>query len=227
MSPRVLQAQDDEDLRLSLWDRLRRAGYSVETVADGLDGLAKAITGGFHLLILDATLPRVSGLDVCQALRRTGCDIPILLLTDRAEGNGKIVGLRIGADDCLAKPVDVEEVLLRVQSLLRRSIAAPDAISHYHFGSVRVEFLRTEVLRDGRLLDLSAKEFQLLKYFIANRGKTLSRQTLLREVWAYRSTPSTRTVDVHVSWLRQKLEDDPKLPRWIVTVHGMGYKFLG
>jgi two-component system alkaline phosphatase synthesis response regulator PhoP len=227
MLPRVLQAQDDEDLRLSLWGRLRQGGYSVETAADGLEGLTKAIAGGFHVLILDAALPQVSGLDVCRALRRAGYDIPILLLVDCSQTNGKIAALRMGADDCLTKPVDIEEVFLRVQALLRRSSVVLDPASSYCFGPIRVEFRRTEVFRDDTLLDLSAKEFHLLRYFITNRGATLSRQTLLREVWAYRSTPSTRTVDVHVSWLRQKLEDDPKLPRWIITVHGMGYKFLG
>jgi len=227
MQARVLQAHDDEDLRLSVWDRLQQGGYSVETAADGLEGLTKAIGGGFHLLILDAKLPRVSGLDVCRELRRAGYRIPILLLTECSQSNGKIAGLRIGADDCLAKPVDVEEVFLRAQALLRRSSVLVDPASSYCFGPIRVDFRRTEVFRDDTPLDLSAKEFHLLQYFIANRGETLSRQTLLRDVWAYRSTPSTRTVDVHVSWLRQKLEDDPKLPRWIITLHGIGYKFLG
>jgi two-component system alkaline phosphatase synthesis response regulator PhoP len=150
-----------------------------------------------------------------------------LLLVDCNQSNERIQGLRIGADDCLAKPVELEETLLRVQGLLRRSVPPLDPKSTYCFGPIRVEFRRTEVFRGDTLLDLSAKEFYLLRYFITNRGATLSRQTLLREVWAYRSTPSTRTVDVHVSWLRQKLEDDPKLPRWIITVHGLGYKFLG
>ncbi len=227
MPPRILLVQDEEGLRLSLWDRLREEGYRIETAADGVEGLTKAVGGSFNLVILDAMLPRINGLDVCRALRQAGQDVPIVLFTAFDHSDDKILGLRVGADDCLTKPVEPEEFLLRMQALLRRSSLPPQPSPSYRFGSIRVEFRRTEVFRGHTLLDLSAKEYQLLRYFITNRGTTLSRQILLREVWAYRSTPSTRTVDVHVSWLRQKLEDDPKLPQWIVTVHGIGYKFLG
>jgi two-component system alkaline phosphatase synthesis response regulator PhoP len=227
MEQKILLVEDEAGLRLTLQDRLRSEGYSVESAVDGEEGLKKALEGQFSLLILDLMLPKKSGFDVCNELRQAGVPTPVLMLTARAQTMDKVLGLKLGADDYLTKPFEMVELLARVEALLRRSAVSGRASSGYSFGEVRVDFRSTEVHRDGKPLTVSAKEFQLLQYFIEHRGETLSRETLLHEVWDYQSTPSTRTVDVHVAWLRQKLEDDPRRPQWILTVHGMGYKFAG
>jgi two-component system, OmpR family, alkaline phosphatase synthesis response regulator PhoP len=226
MNERILIVEDEPGLRLTLGDRLRREGYVVESAADGIAGYERASLGPFDLVILDIMLPLRSGLDVCRDLRQAGIRTPILMLTARGETLDKVTGLRLGADDYLTKPFDVLELLARVEALLRRaSQPAHAAASTFQFGQVRVDFLRTEVTRKGVPVSLSAKELQLLRYFLEHRSETLSREQLLADVWGYEVTPSTRTVDVHVAWLRHKLEDDPKAPRLIVTVHGSGYKF--
>jgi len=227
MEQRILLVEDEAGLRLTLQDRLRSEGYAVETAADGVQGLEKALEGQFSLIILDLMLPRKSGFDVCDELRQAGISTPVLMLTARGQTMDKVLGLKIGADDYLTKPFEMVELLARIEALLRRSAASGRVSSTYSFGPVRVDFRSTEVHRSGERLTLSAKEFQLLQYFIEHSGETLSREKLLHEVWDYQSTPSTRTVDVHVAWLRQKLEDDPRRPQWILTVHGMGYKFAG
>jgi two-component system, OmpR family, alkaline phosphatase synthesis response regulator PhoP len=227
MEPRILLVEDDPGLRLTLTHRLDSEGYKVETAADGEAGLAQATDGGFDLVILDVMLPRKSGFDVCRDLRQRGVATPVLMLTARHQVVDRVVGLKLGADDYLAKPFEMAELLARVEARLRRRNpgALPTAV--HRFGSVSVDFRKAEVTRDGQALDLSAKEFQLLKYFIAHRGATLSRNELLDEVWGYDAMPTTRTVDVHVAWLRRKLEEEPKHPRLILTIHGLGYKFVG
>jgi two-component system alkaline phosphatase synthesis response regulator PhoP len=199
----------------------------VETASDGAEGLEKALGGEFSLIILDLMLPKKSGFDVCDELRQAGVSTPVLMLTARGQTMDKVLGLKIGADDYLTKPFEMVELLARLEALLRRSATSGRVSSTYSFGPIRVDFRSTEVYRDGAMLALSAKEFQLLQYFIEHSGETLSREKLLHEVWDYQSTPSTRTVDVHVAWLRQKIEQDPRHPQWILTVHGMGYKFAG
>jgi two-component system alkaline phosphatase synthesis response regulator PhoP len=223
---RILLVEDELGLRMTLSDRLRSEGYSVETAANGDDGLRSAMSGGFDALILDVMLPGKSGFDICRDLRRHGDNTPILMLTARGQTVDNVHGLKIGADDYLTKPFETLELLARIEALLRRRGAAPGGTS-FQFDDVRVDFRSTEVRRGDEQLQLSAKEFQLLKYFIEHRGVTLSREVLLHEVWGYESTPSTRTVDVHVAWLRQKVEEDPKKPKLILTVHGLGYKFVG
>ena len=223
--PRILLVEDEPGLRLTLSDRLRSEGYLVETAAHGDEGMRAASQGGFDALILDVMLPGMSGFDICRDLRRQGDSTPILMLTARGQTVDKVHGLKIGADDYLTKPFETAELLARIEALLRRR-AGPPAGSTFEVDDIRVSFRSTEVRRGDEMLQLSAKEFQLLKYFIEHRGETLSRDVLLHEVWGYESTPSTRTVDVHVAWLRQKIEGDPKKPKLIVTVHGLGYKFV-
>lgn len=228
MERKILLVEDEPGLRMTLSDRLRNEGYEVETADDGDEGFRKAASGEFDLVVLDVMLPGRSGFDVCRDLRQSGTAIPVLMLTARGETIDKVLGLKIGADDYLTKPFEMPELLARIEALLRRSAAAPAGPSAtYRFGSIGVDFRRTEVMRDGQVVAVSAKEFQLLRYLVEHRGETLSREELLREVWGYSSASSSRTVDVHVAWLRQKLETDPKKPRWIVTVHGLGYKFTG
>ena len=188
----------------------------------------RATSGGFDLILLDVMLPAKSGVDVCRDLRSQGEQTPILMLTAKSQTIDKVLGLKIGADDYLTKPFEMLELLARIEALLRRSKGSPKSMpENYEFGSVRVDLRGTRVFRGKEELTLSAKEFQLLQYFIEHRDETLARDKLLREVWGYQSAPSTRTVDVHVAWLRQKIETDIKKPQWIVTVHGLGYRFAG
>lgn len=225
MERRVLLVEDEPGLQMTLSDRIRDEGYDVETAVNGLEGFKKAAANSFDLIILDVMLPLKSGLDVCRDLRQREIETPILMLTARTQTFDKVVGLKIGADDYLTKPFEVTELLARMEALLRRPGLRSSAI--YQFGSIRFDARRTELLREGKRLLLSAREFQLLQYFIEHRGETVPREELLRIVWGYESAPATRTVDVHVAWLRQKIEEDPKQPKWIVTVHGLGYRFTG
>jgi two-component system alkaline phosphatase synthesis response regulator PhoP len=226
---RILIIEDEPGLVLTLTDRLSREGYRVESAADGAAGLERASHESFDLILLDVMLPAINGFDVCRELRHRNVETPVIMLTARGQVVDRVVGLKLGADDYLAKPFETAELLARIEARLRRSPAPePTPASRTHgFGSLHVDFRRAEVTRDGRPVEVSAREFQLLKYFIEHRGATLSREELLNEVWGYNSMPSTRTVDVHVAWLRQKIEPNPRHPQYILTVHGLGYKFVG
>jgi two-component system, OmpR family, alkaline phosphatase synthesis response regulator PhoP len=228
MRRRILLVEDEPGLRLTLTGRLASEGYVVEQAADGETGLLRACAESFDLIVLDVMLPDRSGFEVCRDLRRRGIDTPVLMLTARGEVEDRVLGLRLGADDYLVKPFAMSELLARVEARLRRETAPPrEPPEGYRFGEVEVDFRRAEVSRAGQPVSLSAKEFQLLCYLIRQRGATLSRDQLLNEVWGYDAMPSTRTVDVHVAWLRRKLEPNPRHPQYILTVHGLGYKFAG
>jgi|SRR5205085_4723355 len=228
MMKRILLIEDEPGLVLTLSDRLNKEGYAVETARDGDSGLQRATGERFDLIILDVMLPRKNGFDVCRDLRQQGAQTPVIMLTARGQIVDKVVGLKLGADDYLTKPFEMLELLARIEALLRRApAAAPASAEVYQFGTVRVDFRKAEVTRDGQPLELSAREFQLLRYFIEHREAAITRDTLLNEVWGYHAMPSTRTVDVHVAWLRQKLEANPRHPQYILTVHGLGYKFIG
>lgn len=228
MGAKILIVEDEAALVVALRDRLRKEGYVVSAAKDGPSGFGLATSEKFDLIILDLMLPSGSGLTVCQKLRQLGVDTPILMLTARRQTMDKVVGLRSGADDYLTKPFQMAELLARIDSLLRRAARAPGLTGSYHqFGTVRMDTRRAEVSRNGQPVSLSAKEFQLLRYFVEHPGATLSREELLREVWGYDVVSSTRTVDVHVASLRQKIENDPKNPQWILTAVGLGYKFVG
>jgi len=227
MNSNILLVEDEPGLVLTLSDRLRSEGYTVEALYDGNTAVERATRDQFGLIILDVMLPGKGGFEVCQELRQRGFTTPILMLTARTQVADKVKGLKIGADDYLTKPFEMAELLARVEALLRRgSRSGSDGPDFYNFGSLRIDMRRSEVFRDGLSAALSTKEFQLLRYLIEHRGKTLTRDELLKDVWGYSSAPSTRTVDVHVAWLRQKLENDPKQPKYIITVHGQGYKFI-
>jgi len=228
VTPRVLLIEDEAGLRLTLTDRLTSEGYAVDSASDGQSGLERAASGAYDLIVLDVMLPRMNGFDVCREVRRRGVTAPILMLTARGQVVDKVVGLKLGADDYLTKPFEMPELMARLEALLRRrpSAARPGGEA-YRFGDVVVDFRRAEVTRGGQLVDLSAREFKLLRHFIEHRGATLSRDELLTEVWGYDEMPLTRTVDVHVAGLRQKIEANPKAPEYILTMHGLGYKFAG
>lgn len=226
MRGNVLFVEDEEALRMTVGDRLRNEGYAVECAADGDEGFEKATQLPFDLILLDVMLPKKSGFEVCKQIREAGLITPVLMLTARGQTSDKIYGLNIGADDYVTKPFNMLELVARIEALLRRAPIRPvDQTRVFDFGSFHVDLVGTEATRDGATVNLSAREFHLLRYFIEHRGITLSREELLKQVWGYSANMYTRTVDVHVASLRQKLEEDPKQPKFILTVQGLGYKF--
>ena len=228
MSRHVLLIEDEATLSLLLQERLEKEGYSVSTCKDGVQGLAEALRGGFDLLILDIRLPGKNGFDVCRELRRHSKNVPVLMLTARGDVKDRVKGLKIGADDYLAKPFDVAELLARIEALLRRASNTPVQFtdSIFCFGDVIVDLNKEEVLRNGMPVELTAKEFGLLRYFISKPNERLSRQALLEQVWGYKGVLNTRTVDLHIAQLRQKLEMHPQKPCHLLTVFRSGYKFV-
>jgi two-component system alkaline phosphatase synthesis response regulator PhoP len=224
MKEHVLLIEDEKALRMTLGDRLRKEGYVVDFAADGEEGLEKATRMPFDVIILDVMLPLKNGFDVCRDIRNAGLATPILLLTARSETVEKVLGLKLGADDYVTKPFDSMELLARIEALLRRTpLRTGQTI--YQLGSLTIDTRRISVTKQGNPVYLSAREFQLLKYLVEHPGVTLSRDRILQNVWGYESDTFTRTVDVHISSLRQKLEDDPRRPELIVTVPGVGYRF--
>ncbi|MBX2990548.1 MAG: response regulator transcription factor [Bacteroidetes bacterium] len=227
---RILLVEDETGLVLTLTDRLSNEGYRVTQAGNGIKGEELALEGRFDLILLDVMLPQKNGFDVCKDLRKADVRTPILMLTARGQVNEKVVGLKLGADDYLTKPFEMMELLARVEALLRRPAYAAggtSTIGSYSFGEFTLDFKNMELLHRGKPVELSAREFQLLRYFVEHRGTALSRETILNNVWGYDAMPTTRTIDTHITWLRQKLEDNPKFPKYIVTVHGLGYKFVG
>ena len=224
---RILIVEDEVGIRMTVADRLRSEGHDVETATDGIEGYARASRGGLDLIVLDLMLPKKPGLEICRELRDNGVATPLLMLTAKGQLMDRVKGLRTGADDYLVKPFEMLELLARIDAILRRDRIKSGAAEQltYSFGNICVDAKQTAVFRDGEQLQMSAKEFQLLLYFVQHPRETLSRGELLRMVWNYQATLTTRTVDVHVGWLRQKIEEDSRRPRWIVTKHGLGYMF--
>jgi len=226
MSLRALIIEDEPGLSLTLADLLQADGYVAETAADGRTGLAAALACRFDLIVLDIMLPGMNGLEVCRHLRERGCDTPLIMLTARGQIHDRVSGLKIGADDYLVKPFDPSELLARAEALLRRLGKKKRApVSRFSFGAVNVDFEIGQVSKDGAPVNLAAKELMLLRHLIDRRGSVVSRDELLQTVWQYQTEVSSRTVDVHVAWLRQKLEVNPQSPKYIQTVRGIGYTF--
>jgi two-component system alkaline phosphatase synthesis response regulator PhoP len=226
MNSRILLIEDEPGLVLTLSDLLQAEGYSVDQASDGITGLAKATGEPFDVIILDVMLPGKNGFDICREIRSSGSDVAILMLTAKTQIIDRVVGLKLGADDYLTKPFDPSELLARVEALLRRARKENlRPVLRYQFGAVQLDFEKAEALKNGVPVSLAGKEMQLLRYLIDHRGKVLSRDELLQEVWEYQSDVSTRTVDVHIAWLRQKLETNPQSPKHILTVRGSGYRF--
>jgi DNA-binding response OmpR family regulator len=224
---KILIVEDEPNMVAGLRDNFEFEGHQVITAGDGVAGLERAIAESPDLVILDVMMPRMSGLDVCKQLKSKRPSIPIIMLTARGQEVDKVVGLELGADDYVTKPFSIRELLARVKAVLRRAKTAPKTEEKYSFGEVEVNLRSCQVSRKGRSLDFSSKEFELLKYFLIHPGETLSRDRLLEDVWGYDRFPTTRTVDAHIVRLRQKVEPKPEEPRFILTVHGTGYKFVG
>ena len=227
MKSKILIVEDEPAMVAGLRDNFEYEGYEVISAEDGATGLERALKDSPDLVVLDVMMPRMSGLDVCKQLKAQRPAVPIIMLTARGQEIDKVVGLELGADDYVTKPFSVRELMARVKAVLRRSSTTMPAQEIYRFSDVEVNVRSNEVRRNGELIDLSSKEFALLAYFIAHPVETLSRDRLLDAVWGYENYPNTRTVDTHIVHLRQKLEPNPEEPRFILTVHGSGYKFVG
>jgi DNA-binding response OmpR family regulator len=224
---KILVVEDEPNMVAGLRDNFEFEGYEVITARDGIEGLDRALQESPDVVVLDVMMPRMSGLEVCRQLRVKRPTIPIIMLTARGQEVDKVVGLELGADDYVTKPFSIRELLARVKAILRRTAVIPKQQEQHSFGDVEVDLHRRRVVKSGKALDISSKEFELLQYFICHSGETLSRDRLLEDVWGYENYPTTRTVDTHLVRLRQKLEPDPEQPQYFLTVHGTGYRFVG
>jgi two-component system alkaline phosphatase synthesis response regulator PhoP len=223
---RILVIEDEPDMVLGLKDNFEFEGYEVVTAADGATGLDRARALKPDLLILDIMLPKLSGLEVCKTLRGEGFEAPIIMLTARGQEIDKVVGLELGADDYVTKPFSIRELLARVRAILRRTEGTKKRLARYRFADLELDFESYKARRGGQALELSPREFELLRYLIERKGETVTRDQLLEDVWGYESYPSTRTVDTHIAKLRAKIGDSGSEPRYILTMHGVGYKFI-
>jgi two-component system OmpR family response regulator len=233
---KVLVVEDDKTLTDVLQYNLAKEGYDVVVAIDGVQALEAARSEKPELIVLDIMLPKLDGFEVCRILRKE-MTVPILMLTAKVEEIDKVVGLEIGADDYMTKPFSLREFLARVRAMLRRvEVLKQEAVSKSEeetvslplkFGALRIDFARHQVSLGETILDLSPKEFALLGFLARNRGRAFSRDYLLEKVWGYDYTGDTRTVDVHIRWLRQKIEADSAHPQRLLTVRGVGYKFEG
>jgi DNA-binding response OmpR family regulator len=225
---KVLVVEDDEAMAVALRDGFVYEGYDVTVARDGEAGLRMARESSLDLMILDVMLPKMTGLEICKLLRGEGSDLPIIMLTARGQEIDKVLGLKLGADDYVTKPFSFMELMARVEAVLRRARpAGGQQRPVYRFGDVTVDFDRHEATRGGEPLELTPREFRLLGYLLEHRGEVVSREELLDAVWGYDTIPFTRTVDTHIAKLRKKIEADPSDPHHIITVHRLGYKFLG
>ena len=223
---RILLVEDESNLRRTLTDLLKSDGYLVESSGDGIEAQELAMKNPFDVIILDVMLPSRNGFEVCRHLREHGNNTPILMLTARSELNNKVQGFKAGTDDYLTKPFETPELEARIEALLRRARHGPRVeLQFYDFDGIHVDFTKSHLRKSGKTIPLGERESRLLRYLIERKGTVLSRDELLQEVWGYKSIPLTRTVDVHIAWLRQKIEEDAKNPKYIVTVHGQGYRF--
>jgi len=225
MAP-ILLIEDEPGLVLTVTDLLNAEGYEVDAATDGDAGARKAGSGAFDLVVLDWMLPLKSGADICRELRQSGSDMPVLMLTARTQVADRVTGLKLGADDYVVKPFEPSELLARIEALLRRTRSKREVpLRTFAFGEIEADFGRARIFRNGKPVSLAAREFDLLRYLIENRDRMIPREEILRNVWNYSPDVSSRTIDVHVAWLRQKLETVPQIPVHIVTVRGKGYRF--
>jgi len=224
---KILVIEDEPQMRLGLRDNLELEGYEVETAADGDEGLLKAGTFAPDLVILDVMLPKKNGFDVCRDLRSKSNSTPIVMLTARSAETDKVLGLELGADDYVTKPFSITELLARVRAVLRRSGVQKPAADVIRIGDIEIDFKLHQARRGKQRLEFTAREFDLLRYFVLHTGQVVTREQILNEVWGYEEFPTTRTIDNFVAKLRQKIEKAPHAPEHILTIHGSGYKFVG
>ena len=224
---KILIIEDDRSILKAVEANLVGEGYEVETAMDGLTGLERASDPSQDLILLDLMLPKLPGEEICRRLRQNGITTPILFLTAKNEEEHRIAGFELGADDYVAKPFSIRELLGRIQAILRRAAGQKHLLAHYHFADVALDFVKMEARKGDQPVVLTTREFAILRLMVSNKGVVISRDRLLNEVWGYDAYPSTRTVDNQIVKLRQKLEDDPENPRFILTVRGTGYKFVG
>lgn len=231
--PKILIVEDEPEMILGLRDNFEYQGYEVVVACDGLQAVESALSELPDLILLDVMLPKLNGFDVCRRLRRAGLITPIIMLTARGQETDKIVGLEIGADDYVTKPFSIKELLARVGAMLRRaevnnaSVKPAPPAAVYRFGDIEIDFKNYRAAKSEEPLALSPREFEILKYFVKRRGEAITREELLDRIWGYDNYPFTRTVDNHIAKLRQKIEDSPAEPQYIITLHRIGYKFLG
>ncbi|MDZ7317110.1 MAG: response regulator transcription factor [candidate division KSB1 bacterium] len=225
---KILIIEDEQGLAEGLKDNFEAEGYSVSLAFDGEEGLQKATTELPDVIILDIMLPKKSGFDVCKELRKQGFHIPIIMLTARTQEVDRVLGLELGADDYVPKPFSTRELLARVKAILRRTKNSKEkSEAVVDLGKIKVDFEHyTAFDSENRPVDMTYKEFEILKYFIQNKGRTISRDELLDKVWGYEIYPTSRTVDNHIVKLRKKIEENPENPKHILTVYGIGYKYI-
>lgn len=223
---RILIIEDEPDMRRGLQDNLEFEDYDIMTTGNGNEGLRLAQKEYFDLILLDLMLPGMDGIEVCRKLKESGSTTPIIMLTARGSESDKVEGLLTGADDYITKPFSLKELLARIKAILRRTHPQASSMQEFEFSDVKLSFDKYEAWKKETLLDLSPREFEMLRLFIEREGETVTREEFLKEVWGYTTFPQTRTVDNHIAKLRQKIEDDPDQPKHIITVHRMGYKFL-
>ena len=225
----ILVVEDELSMQMGIRDNLEFEGYQVDVASDGEEGLKHATAGSYDLIVSDVMMPKMSGFDMCKKLRADGVKTPVIMLTAKGEEIDRVLGLELGADDYITKPFSLRELLARIKAVLRRTANTapqPKEESQVQIGKLHVNFEAYEASSDGREVGMSHKEFELLKYFRSNSNKTITRDELLNEVWGY-DAPTTRTVDNFILKLRQKIEENPSSPKHILTVHGVGYKFIG
>lgn len=224
---RILIVEDEPQMRRGLKDNLEFEGHEVDFAEDGAIGLEKILRNPYDLIVLDIMLPRISGFDVCKKVREKGIKVPIIMLTAKGEEIDKVLGLELGADDYITKPFSLREFLARIRAVLRRTEdRRDDQRQRIQIGALEVDFSAYDAFLNGRPVAMSHKEFEILKYLWQHQGQTVSRDQLLNDVWGYEDFPTTRTVDNFMLKLRKRVEKDPAHPRYILTVHGIGYKLL-
>lgn len=224
LGARVLVIEDERPLRVVLEDILKAAGYRVLTASDGEAGMTLALEEKPDLVLLDIMMPKIDGLTLCAELRRREVAVPVLMVTARGQVEDRVAGLDTGADDYLVKPFSTDELLARVRALLRRSQRTPAPVTDITLGEVTIDLARQTARRGRHVLHLTAREYAMLRLLAESRGEPVSRERFLDVAWHYTAFPTTRTVDTHVATLRSKVEPDPQNPRFILTVHGIGYR---
>lgn len=224
---KILIVEDEPQMRLGLKDNFEFEGYQVDFAEDGEQGLAAVQKNSYDLIILDVMLPKISGFDLLKKMRNQGNNTPVIMLTAKGEEIDRVLGLELGADDYVTKPFSLRELLARVKAILRRNkIITDKEPQEYKIGNLNVNFATYEASCDGNPVAMTHKEFEILKYFMDHSEKTISRDDLLHDVWGYEADITSRTVDNFILKLRQKIELNPSNPRFILTVHGVGYKFI-